>query len=113
MGGPGSGKSSKPITRTRPKATWHCHWQPRRVIPRSFTTNDAARVICACVKSGRGTIRSIAVAAEKRCPDAARPGGETEAGAVAEAVAAFQATDILLNDAYEMFVIINSVLLGV
>lgn len=115
MGGPGSGRSKRPITRTRPRTRWFCHWRPRRSQPRTVNAHDAARFVCAAVKNGY-TLGEIAVLAEEKCEVQDKETRNADALSVAalaeQVVAEIEMQEALLNDAYRQFLVVNGILVA-
>lgn len=116
MGGPGSGRSNRPITRNRPTTRWKCRWVPRRTASRAFTVTDAARIACDVVRNGGGTLDTIMLRARERCPP--RRGGDfidemQNAAAISIAIGYLQENNVLLEDTWRAFLIINGILIGI
>lgn len=112
MGGPGSGRSKKPITRNRPRTRWFCHWKPRRKVPRTIGVKEAARICCAALKNGT-TMREIDARVAADCPVESRSLEDAE-GTVAQAAQEVEqmidTMDGALSEAYSQFLIINGIL---
>lgn len=113
MGGPGSGKSRKPITRNRPKTRLFCRFKPRRTQPRVVTTKVAARFICAAIANG-ATLRQILARKETVCPDKEPARDLNAEGTIAQAAqeveSMVETMDGALSEAYQLFIAINGII---
>lgn len=113
MGGPGSGKSSKVIRRTRPQTTLVCRFRSKRT-PK-WSEQDAARVCCAAIAQG-GTMKEIIARTEATCPAAEEnKASEQQADlAIAEqaevVVGLIGDMDAVLGAAYQEFLVINGLI---
>lgn len=112
MGGPGSGKSRKPITRNRPSQTLFCRFRPNRSVPRTFREDDLIRIGCGLINSGQTTVPTITRRLETECEKATKPTDNAAEDALAEAQQALLASDDVFNDAFVLFQIINGILTG-
>lgn len=96
----------------RPLTRWFCRWRPRRTADRSFSVNDAARIACKVITSGKGTLRTITARIEEKCPSAKPERNLQDVDAAAEAAAVIQQNTIYLEDAYTAFLVVNGILIG-
>lgn len=110
MGGPGSGKSRKPITRNRASQTLYCRFRPNRSIPRTFKEDDLIRIGCGLINSGATTVVTITRRLETECEKATKPTDNAAEDALAEAQLALAASDDVFNDAFQLFRIVNGIL---
>jgi len=94
----------------RTRATWKCRWVPRRTKKRDYTVNDAARIVCRVVRSGKSKAQI-----DKRYAVICA-GERDDSRAVEDALAQAQALALsnsdALQSAYELFLLINGLLLG-
>ena len=88
-----------------------CGRFPARKAPRSFTEADAARIICNVVGSGASTLTRIVARAKKQCPDTGEDSQPTADAAANIAEAALLESNLLLEDSYRFFLVINGILL--
>lgn len=114
MGGPGSGKSKRVITRERPRTRWFCRWKPLRSKPRVWGEVDAARICCAALAGGDTTMANITARVQKTCPEQVKDERKTaqESAIAVAAEAVLLENNVLLLDSYRMFLIINGILIG-
>ena len=92
---------------------FRCYRKPNRTAVREFTAQDAARVMCYAVKNG-ATQADILRRFRAHCGDQAREErADTAAQEIALAMEALQGNNAVLLDAYNQFLIVNGVLLGV
>lgn len=112
MGGPGSGRSSRPIRRTRPTTTLFCRFRSKR--KPVWKEQDAARVCCSVIKAG-GSMRLINARVQTLCPGEEPTDNQAEGSVmqIAMELRNIQAGfDVLLSDTHAAFLIINGLLVG-
>jgi len=114
MGGPGSGRSRRPITRNRPKKRWKCHWKPVRSIPRTVNARDAGRFACAAMRNG-WPLQQIEAEIIRQCAEKEFIENPTPVGTEAVSLLAreIEFNTEVLNKAVIAMGILSSVLLGV
>ena len=96
---------------TKPRTTFKCRWVPRRSVKRTFKARDVARIWCAALEDGE-TEGEIEAAIKVKC-DPDRKGRQIRDTAVLEmAVAVAEANIVQLNEAYNLFLLVNGLLLG-
>lgn len=96
-------------TVTRPRETWHCHWRPRRRVPRTFGPRDAGRIICLVQRQGFSRAQ-IEKEANLICPEREPKSQAAEEFAVNVAFGIIDANNAALLDHYRLFLIINGIL---
>jgi len=111
MGGPGSGKSTRPITRNRPFKKLICRFRSPSGKGRFFSESDAVRVCCAVITRGEGTVPGIVRRLEAECPAAGKKPSDIGAeDAAQEAINALAFSNEVMTDAFNRFLIINGIL---
>lgn len=110
MGGPGSGKSKKPITRERPRTRWFCRWVPQRSQPRRVFIKEAARFNCVAIKRG-ATWQAIEEETNRRCLVRERVPVGGGQGLLGEAYAQLNACNNSLDELTRILVLVNIALL--
>ena len=95
----------------KPSGTFRCYYRPNRKDARTFKAQDVARIYCRALSQGVKP-EEIDQRIEKTCPDTRRRPDNAAAEALAMAVAVSQGNIAELNSAYNLFLLLNGILLA-